>query len=107
MSGWLRRWWPAIAAHVALIALWHLAVTWGDVPSFVLPTPLATLQALFEPHYNWLQHTLASAAYVLGSVPIFRLTPRSDFDGAGAEVTVFADHPVLRARTRAGLLTTR
>ena len=25
MSGWLRRWWPAIAAHVAVIALWHVA----------------------------------------------------------------------------------
>jgi NitT/TauT family transport system permease protein len=66
MSGWLRRWWPALLAHVALVALWHVAVVWGDVPGFVMPTPLATLQALFEPHYNWLQHTLVTAAEVFG-----------------------------------------
>jgi len=66
VSGWLRRWWPAIVAHVALVVLWHVAVVWGDVPSFVMPTPLATLQALFQPHYNWLQHTLATAAEVFG-----------------------------------------
>jgi NitT/TauT family transport system permease protein len=66
MSGWLRRWWPAILAHVALVALWHVAVVWGEVPGFVMPTPLATLEALFAPHYNWLQHTLVTAAEVFG-----------------------------------------
>jgi NitT/TauT family transport system permease protein len=66
VSGWLRRWWPAIVAHVALIVLWHVAVVWGDVPAFVMPTPLAALQALFQPHYNWLQHTLVTAAEVFG-----------------------------------------
>jgi NitT/TauT family transport system permease protein len=66
VSGWLRRWWPAIIAHVALIALWQVAVVWGDVPGFVMPTPLATLKALFQPHYNWLQHTLVTAAEVFG-----------------------------------------
>jgi NitT/TauT family transport system permease protein len=66
MSGWLRRWWPALLAHVALVALWHVAVVWGEVPGFVMPSPLATLEALFEPHYNWLQHTLVTAAEVFG-----------------------------------------
>jgi NitT/TauT family transport system permease protein len=66
VSGWLRRWWPAIVAHIMLIVLWHIAVVWGHVPAFVMPTPLATLQALFEPHYNWLQHTLVTAAEVFG-----------------------------------------
>jgi NitT/TauT family transport system permease protein len=46
--------------------LWQVAVVWGDVPAFVMPTPLATLQALFQPHYNWLQHTLTTAAEVFG-----------------------------------------
>jgi NitT/TauT family transport system permease protein len=66
MSGWLRRWWPAIVAHVGVVVLWQAAVVWGDVPAFVMPTPLATLQALFQPHYNWLQHTLVTAAEVFG-----------------------------------------
>lgn len=66
MSRWLRRWWPAIAAHVALLLLWQLAVVWGDIPAFVMPTPLATIETLFEPHYNWAMHTLTTAAEVFG-----------------------------------------
>ncbi len=66
MSAFVRRWWPAIAAHAALILLWHFAVVLGDVPDFVMPTPLETLNALFQPHYNWLRHTLATAAEVFG-----------------------------------------
>jgi NitT/TauT family transport system permease protein len=66
MSGWLRRWWPAIVAHLALIALWHVAVVWGEVPAFVMPTPLATLEALFQPHYQWPKHAAATAAEVFG-----------------------------------------
>jgi NitT/TauT family transport system permease protein len=63
---WFRRWWPAIVAHVALLALWQVAVVWGEVPAFVMPTPLATLEALFEPHYHWAKHTLTTAAEVFG-----------------------------------------
>jgi len=66
VRAWLRRWWPAIAAHVAVIVLWHVAVVWGEVPDFVMPTPLATLEALFQPHYHWLKHTLATTAEVFG-----------------------------------------
>jgi ABC-type nitrate/sulfonate/bicarbonate transport system permease component len=36
----------------------------GDI-SFVMATPLATFRALSQPHCNWLQHTLATAAEVL------------------------------------------
>jgi NitT/TauT family transport system permease protein len=60
------RWWPAVLAHVALILVWHYAVVLGDVPDFVLPTPLEALAALAEPHYNWLRHTLVTAAEVFG-----------------------------------------
>jgi len=66
LSGWVRRWWPTIVAHVALLALWQVAVVWGEVPAFVMPTPLATIETLFEPHYNWAQHTLVTAAEVFG-----------------------------------------
>jgi NitT/TauT family transport system permease protein len=66
MTGWLGRWWPAIAAHGAVIVVWQVAVVWGEVPAFVMPTPLATLEALFEPHYHWARHTLATTAEVFG-----------------------------------------
>ena len=51
---------------MALLALWQVAVVWGEVPAFVMPTPLATIETLFEPHYNWAQHTLVTAAEVFG-----------------------------------------
>ena len=37
----LRRYALAIAAHAALIALWFLIVTYGRVPSFIMPSPSA------------------------------------------------------------------
>jgi NitT/TauT family transport system permease protein len=66
LSGWVRRWWPAVVAHVALLVLWQVAVVWGEVPAFVMPTPLATIETLFEPHYKWAHHTLVTAAEVFG-----------------------------------------
>ncbi len=66
MGSFIRRWWPALAAHAALILAWHFAVVLGEVPSFVMPTPLETIRALFEPHYNWLRHTLVTGAEVFG-----------------------------------------
>ena len=41
-------------------------MVWGEVPAFVMPTPLATIETLFEPHYNWVKHTLVTAAEVFG-----------------------------------------
>jgi len=62
----VRRWGPAVAAHAALILIWHYAVVLGEVPDFVLPTPLEALAAIAEPHYNWLRHTAVTAAEVFG-----------------------------------------
>jgi NitT/TauT family transport system permease protein len=43
----------AVLAHVALLAAWYLFVTLGDVPKFVMPSPQATVKALFDESYNW------------------------------------------------------
>jgi len=43
----------AVLAHLALIAAWYLFVTFGDVPSFVMPSPQDTIKALFDANYNW------------------------------------------------------
>ncbi|MEJ2174365.1 MAG: ABC transporter permease [bacterium] len=43
----------AVLAHLALLAAWYLFVTLGDVPKFVMPSPQATLKALFDESYNW------------------------------------------------------
>jgi NitT/TauT family transport system permease protein len=43
----------AIVGHLALLGIWYLAVTVGGVPKFILPSPVATIGTLMEPHYNW------------------------------------------------------
>src|SRR2546421_10836815 len=43
----------AILAHVALIVAWYLFVKLGDVPKFVMPSPVQTLNALLQPNYDW------------------------------------------------------
>ena len=60
------RYWPAILAHVLLLAAWEIAVTWGHVPSFILPTPESTVATLTDAHYNWIKHVGATSAEVFG-----------------------------------------
>lgn len=55
-----------IAAHLAILAAWYLAVTWGKVPAFIMPTPEATIATLGNVHYNWMKHVVATSAEVFG-----------------------------------------
>ena len=43
----------AIAAHLALLLVWYLFVKLGNVPRFVMPSPVDTLNALLQPNYSW------------------------------------------------------
>ena len=43
----------AVLAHIALVVVWYLFVKLGDVPKFVMPSPLETLDALLSPNYGW------------------------------------------------------
>ena len=61
-----RRWWPAVAAHAAVIVLWHLVVVLGDIPPFIMPTPWATLETLWQPDYQWPGHIAITAGEVFG-----------------------------------------
>jgi NitT/TauT family transport system permease protein len=66
MFDWLRRYGWAIAAHLALLLLWQVAVTVGGVPKFVLPSPADTLATIVQPHYNWGTHVSTTATEVFG-----------------------------------------
>ncbi len=58
------RWKVAIAAHVAVIVAWQLWVTLGDVPTYVMPSPLETLAALGK-EYDWLHNTMITAGQIV------------------------------------------
>jgi len=55
-----------VLAHVGLIAIWYLFVKIGDVPRFVMPSPLDTFRSLFEPNYNWWFNIGVTASEIFG-----------------------------------------
>ncbi|HEV7264323.1 MAG TPA: ABC transporter permease [Falsiroseomonas sp.] len=64
--GALRRHAPAVLAHLAVLALWVWATSWGGVPRFILPGPLETLRALGAPQIDWPHHLAVTAAEAFG-----------------------------------------
>jgi NitT/TauT family transport system permease protein len=61
-----RRYTLAILAHVLLIAAWYLFVEIGKVPAFVMPSPQATVAALFSGSYRWFDNILVTAVEIYG-----------------------------------------
>ena len=61
-----RRYVLVILSHVALIVVWYGFVTYGHVPSFVMPTPLATVATLGGSNYDWVGNTLVTASEIFG-----------------------------------------
>jgi NitT/TauT family transport system permease protein len=49
----LRRYALAVFAHVLLVVAWQLFVVLGNVPKFVMPSPVETFGALVSGSYNW------------------------------------------------------
>ena len=60
------RWTFAVLAHVGLVVAWYLFVEIGRVPKFVMPSPQATLAALFNPDYSWWLNTGVTATEIFG-----------------------------------------
>jgi len=65
LSEKLRTWVIIIAVHLLVVLVWHLWVTLGEVPSYVMPTPEMTIKSLAE-DYNWVHNTLFTAAEIFG-----------------------------------------
>jgi len=66
MSENLQRWTLAVLAHVALVFAWYLFVKLGNVPTFVMPSPAATLDALLQPNYGWWTNVLVTGTEIFG-----------------------------------------
>ena len=62
----IRRYGLAILAHLALIAFWYLFVVYAHVPSFIMPTPVATIATLGGANYGWFNNTLVTASEIFG-----------------------------------------
>jgi NitT/TauT family transport system permease protein len=62
----IQRYGLAAVSHLLLVAVWHFFVVFGEVPAFVMPSPLATLQSLWVPNYRWLENSTATAIEIFG-----------------------------------------
>src|SRR6187455_761061 len=59
----------AVLSHLALLLVWYLFVKFGDVPKFVMPSPVDTASTLFGPRaggYNWWTNTAVTATEIFG-----------------------------------------
>ena len=63
LIGFGRRYGIALTAHAAVILAWQLWVTIGDVPSYVMPSPIETLGALWD-SYDWVHNTAVTAGEI-------------------------------------------
>jgi len=55
-----------VLAHLLLLLAWYLFVRLGDVPKFVMPSPVDTLGTLFDPSYNWWANIRVTATEIFG-----------------------------------------
>jgi NitT/TauT family transport system permease protein len=55
-----------VTAHLLLLLAWYLFVRLGDVPKFVMPSPIDTWNALFVPDYGWWSNTAVTATEIFG-----------------------------------------
>ncbi len=61
----LRRFVFAVLVHIGLVVAWHLFVVLGEVPSFVMPTPVDTFKSLFK-GYRWWENIWITAGEIFG-----------------------------------------
>ena len=66
MNDTARRYSLAILSHVLLILAWYLFVEIGKVPKFVMPSPQATLGALFTGNYRWFDNIFVTCVEIYG-----------------------------------------
>ena len=55
-----------IAMHVLLVLIWHFAVVLGDIPKFILPSPMDTLATLTDANYRWSFNTWVTVQEIFG-----------------------------------------
>jgi NitT/TauT family transport system permease protein len=60
----------AVLAHLALLAAWYLFVRFGEVPKFVMPSPVDTAKVLVSGAYDWWPNVFVTATEIIGGYAI-------------------------------------
>jgi NitT/TauT family transport system permease protein len=56
----------AVVSHLLLIIAWQVFVVVWKVPTFVMPSPYATIRSLVVPNYRWLDNITVTATEIFG-----------------------------------------
>lgn len=64
----------AVASHLALLLAWYLFVRIGEVPKFVMPSPVDTFATLGRGSYNWWANARVTATEIFGGYGIALVT---------------------------------
>jgi ABC-type nitrate/sulfonate/bicarbonate transport system permease component len=67
LAGALGYYVPSALVILGLLAAWQLAVDWGGVKEYILPSPLAALKAFLRPNYQWTANFLATFYATIGA----------------------------------------
>ena len=92
-SAAMQRLLPATVMFVSFVALWQLAVSGLGVREYLLPSPLAVLQAMGPGEIPWLKHIWITATEILGAFLIAALA------GVLLGAAIAWSHTVSRALT--------
>lgn len=57
---------PIVVSHGLVILAWYMVVEFSDIPSYILPSPGATIQTLFQDNYAWGLNTFVSVVEIYG-----------------------------------------
>jgi NitT/TauT family transport system permease protein len=67
LAGALGYYVPSALVILGLVAAWQLAVDWGGVKEYILPSPSAALKAYLRPNYQWTANFLATFYATIGA----------------------------------------
>src|SRR5260370_33085741 len=62
-----RTYWPTIALFIALLVVWQMAVSFGGIREYLLPSPLSVWNSLWHGEVSWAQHLWATTWEIVGA----------------------------------------
>ena len=63
----LRQYWPTVVLFALLLASWQMAVTFGGLREYLLPSPAAVWHALCHGDTQWAQHLWTTTFEIIGA----------------------------------------